>query len=203
MKYFFWMIVLVLFCAGGCGKALIPKPDQSGEIDLHSRIISKKMGGAKVSVQTHEWQFNPSELEQYFTPFLFLVRNESESKIPVSLNSIYLVDTGGNQLKPLQPSEVEKTMTDRGYVMTPTAHLGIGMGGYHSMFGMGFTFPLNSARPLGSDIASLALPEGDILPGATVRGFVYFQRTPPAGDSLKLHIEMNQTAEDYYFLLKR
>jgi hypothetical protein len=198
-----WVLILLFFFLNGCGMAIVPKPDQTGQIDLHSRIITKKVGGVSVSVQTHEWQFNPPELEQYFTPFLFLIRNETENKVSVNLKAIYLVDTGGNQLKPLAPFEVERTMMDRGYVITPSARLGMGVGGHRSFFGMGFEFPLNSPRPMGSDIASLSLPEGDILPGAAVRGFVYFQRSAPAGDSLKLHLEINQAAEDFYFLLTR
>ncbi len=198
-----WAFIVLFVFLSGCGTAIVPKPDQTGQVDLHSRIITKKVGGVSVSVQTHEWQFNPPELEQYFTPFLFLIRNETENKVSVNLKAIYLVDTGGNQFKPVVSYEVERTMADRGYVMTPSAHLGVGMGGYRSFFGMGFDFPLNSPRPMGSDITSLSLPEGDILPGAAVRGFVYFQRSAPAGDSMKLHLEINQAAEDFYFLLKR
>jgi hypothetical protein len=203
MKKYFWSLLALIIFTTGCGTAIVPKPDQTGEIDLQSRIITKKVGGASVSVQTHEWQFNPSELEQFFTPFLFLIRNETEKKVPVSLKSIYLIDPAGNQLQPLTPFEVERTLADRGYVVTPSAHLGIGMGGHRSFFGLGFDIPLNSPRPMGSDITSLSLPEGEILPGATVRGFVYFKRTAPAGDSLKLHMEINQAVEDFYFLLKR
>lgn len=198
-----WAFTLLFVFLTGCGVAIVPKPDQTGQIDLQSRIITKKIGGVSVSVQTHEWQFNPPELEQYFTPFLFLIRNETENKISVNLKGIFLVDPAGNQLKPLPPYEVEKSLMDRGYVMTPSAHLGIGMGGHHSFFGMGLEFPLNSPRPMGSDIASLSLPEGDVLPGAAVRGFVYFQRTAPAGESLKIHFEINQSSEEFYFLLKR
>jgi hypothetical protein len=198
-----WAFIFLLFYLSGCGVAIVPKPDQTGQIDLQSRIITKKVGGVSVSVQTHEWQFNPPELEQYFTPFLFLIRNETENKISLNLKGIFLVDPVGNQFKPVISSEVEKSMMDRGYVITPSARLGMGMGGHRSFVGIGLDFPLNSSRPMGSDIASLSLPEGEVLSGAAVRGFVYFQRAVPAGDSLKIHFEINQASEEFYFLLKR
>ena len=199
----FSAVLVLIMLMSGCGPTLVPKPDQTGLVDLPSGIITKKVGGVSVSVQTRQWEYNPSELEQFFLPFLLLVRNETDQKVLLNLKMIYLVDGGGNQTQPLPPPEVERTMMDRGYVMTPSAHLGVGMGGHHSFFGMGFEFPINSPRPLGSDIVSLSLPEGEILPGSAVRGFVYFNRIPPAGGTLKLHLEINRSSEDYYFLLRR
>ncbi|MBI1821193.1 MAG: hypothetical protein HY036_05390 [Nitrospirae bacterium] len=195
-------LVLTLF-VGGCGVAIVPKPDQTGEVDLHSNIITKKVGGAAVSVQTQEWQFYPGDLEQYYTPLLLLIKNGTENKLEFAQKFLNLLDSGGNQFQPVPPVEVERTFIDRGYPVSSSAHIGIGSGGYSSFFGFAFNFPFYPSPPPVSDISLLALHEGDILPGATVRGFVYFRKVVPTEGTLKLHLEINQAAEDFYFIVKR
>ncbi len=202
IKYFL-IVCLVFFFSGGCARAIVPIPDQSGEVDLRSSIVTKKIGGAAVSVQTQEWHFIPSELDQVYTPVLFLIKNGTENKINFSLKSLYLIGDSGNQVQPTPPSEVEKTFIDRGVIFTPSAHIGVGSGGYSSFFGLGLDFPLYPPPPAGSDISLLAIQEGDILPGAMIRGFAYFKQTSFAGGKMTLHVEVNQASEDFYFLVKK
>ncbi|MHB8484074.1 MAG: hypothetical protein ACYDBV_15365 [Nitrospiria bacterium] len=203
-----WGFIFLILFLEGCGVVLVPKPDQAGEIDLHSNIITKKVGGAGISVQTQEWHFSPGDLEDYYTPFLLLIKNETANKIEFSQKSLNLLDGRGNQFQPVLPVEVERTFINRGYPFASSAQIGIGSGGYSS-FGFGLNFPLYPPPPVYpssppvSDISLLALHEGEILPGATVRGFVYFRKVPPVEGSLKLHVEVNQASEDFYFILKR
>ncbi|MBI3605825.1 MAG: hypothetical protein HY202_07355 [Nitrospirae bacterium] len=202
-KKYFLIVFLSFLFAGGCARGLVPKPDQTGDVDLRSSIVTKKIGGASVSVQTQEWHFVPSELDQFYTPVLFLIKNSTENKISFSLKSLYLIGDSGNQFQPTPPSEVEKTFIDRGYIFTPSAHIGIGSGGYSSFFGLGLDFPLYPPPPAGSDISLLAIQEGEILPGAVIRGFAYFKQTSFAGGEMTLHVEMNQASDDFYFLVKK
>src|ERR1700693_41035 len=115
IKTFWGSLALVIsISAASCAPALVPMAEQSGDIDLQNRIVTKKVGGALVSIQTQEWQFIPTDLEQYFTAFFFLIRNESDKSVELSLKNIAMVDGRGNQWMPVVPREIEKEYYGRG-----------------------------------------------------------------------------------------
>lgn len=200
----FWgsLALAVCFSATGCAPALLPVAEQNGDIDLQNRIVTKKFGGTRVSIQTQEWRFNPTDLEQYYTAFLFLIRNESDKSIELSLKNIAMVDVRGNQSMPVAPREIEKEYYDRGIGPPGSGYFSFGSGGRSSMFGLGVQVPIGSSPPI-LDVSILSLHEGGIVPGAQIRGFVYFRKVLPEDEPFLLHLEFNQSGEDFHFIRKR
>lgn len=203
IKTFWGSLALVIsISTAGCAPALVPREEQSGDIDLQNRIVTKKVGGARVSIQTQEWRFNPTDLEQYYTAFLFLIRNESDKSIELSLKNIAMVDIRGNQWMPVVPREIEREYYTRGPGPAGSGSFSFGSGGRSSMFGLGVQVPLGSSPPI-LDVSILSLHEGGIVPGAQIRGFVYFRKVLPEDEPFLLHLEFNQSGEDFHFIRKR
>src|SRR3990172_4884401 len=96
------VLITCLFLVS-CAPRIIPRSGQPGLVDLKSNIITKEKDGIKVSVQTEEWHYPPYALIDYFTPFLFLIRNNTENKISVKYRVFFLLKGRRNKFDPFPP----------------------------------------------------------------------------------------------------
>jgi hypothetical protein len=200
-----WIVVLLVVLIAGCAPKIIPKLPQGGEIDSVSSIITKKGTGISVSIQTEAWSFEPYYLTDYFTPFLFLIRNDTDQKVPIRLPEFVLFDEQGNQFNAVPPEGVETMILARDLY---------GRGASTSFFfryedihpstgvGVGVEFPAYVRRPF-SNISLLALTDGEIHPKSQVRGFIYFKKATTYGQHLKLKVNVSGFAEDFDFEVKK
>ena len=199
-----WVVlVLTGLLIGGCVPRLIPKASQVGQIDMESNIITKEKEGIRVSVQTQEWSYEPYTLEDYFTPFLFLIKNGTDQKVPLKLADWVLFDEHGNQFNAIPPEGVDLVMTSRDLY---------GRGVYPSVYfryeetrapySVGFELPAYLRRPF-SNITLLGLTEGEIYPKSQVRGFVYFKKATTYGQNLRVKVHINGFEEEFEFELKK
>lgn len=197
------LVLWMVWIGAGCAPKIVPKIPQSGQIDLESNIITKEAKGVRVSVQTQEWAFAPYDLESYFTPFLFLIKNDTDGKIGVKGSEIVLFDEEGNQYNGIPPEGVEMVMATRDLY---------GRGPYPSVFfryeesrppyTLGFEFPAYLRRPF-SNVSLLSLPDGEIHPKSQIRGFVYFRKATTYGKTLRLKVPVDGFEEEFEFEVRK
>lgn len=151
--------------------------------------------GVRVVATVDEWRWNPPELDEFVTPILLRVENNSDHTVRIRLKDIRLVSSKGVRLAALPPyrvrGEAKRTVrsgvyaVDRFYVAPylypyyrryPRAPFFF----YHDSFYYYRTYyPLyrTYSIPLPTqDMLDRALPEGALEPGGTATGYVYFQR---------------------------
>ena len=194
-----WCLALVL--AWGCAPKIVPKVPQEGKIDLESNIITKSRNGITISVQTEEWNFPPYDLEQFFTPFLFLIRNDTDERVKLDLAEFVLFDDQGNQYNAMPPGLVEGILTYRNlYGQMPRIFFR-----YEEIrppYTLGFEFPAFVQRPL-TNVTLLGLLPGEIFPHSQVRGFVYFRKATTYGKALRLRVHLDGVEETFEFVIQR
>lgn len=200
----FLLVLGIILCSflTACAPRIIPKPDQSGIIDLESNIITKEKGGVKVSVQTEEWRYAPYSVNDFFTPFLFLVRNNTESKISVKYSGFILFDEYGNQYEAIPPEGVEYMMVARDIYGERYPDIFFRFEETRPPYTYGFEIPAYMRRPF-SNVSLLGLPEAVIHPNSQVRGFVYFRKAVTYGKGLRLRVELDGFEEEFVFEIKK
>lgn len=190
------LLLLFLFLlSSGCATRIVPKPLQPGDVDLSSNIITKEKDGIRISVQSMEWSYYPYNLDDFYTPMLLLIRNNTDKNINFKITDLVLVDEKGNQFNAADPSIVERIMAPRGYGQGPYPPPFF-YGGYLPPPGIGY-YPF-----IPSDITLLSISEGNILPGAQVRGFIYFKRVAAYGKNLKLKANIDGMSEEFEFEIR-
>src|SRR3989304_586658 len=107
----FLLISLVL--SVGCGLKVVPKPDQTGEVDLESNIVTKEKDGVRISVQTMEWRYEPYYLDAVYTPFLVLIKNGTNNNLSVQYSDFVLIDGQGIQHGDDEAEKVERLFYSR------------------------------------------------------------------------------------------
>ncbi len=190
-----FLLLLLFLLSSGCTTRIVPKPLQPGDVDLNSNIISKEREGIRISVQSMEWKYYPYNLDDFYTPMLFLIRNNTDKKVSFKASDLVLVDDKGNQFNAVDPGIVERIMTPRGYgqgIYPPSFYYG----GYLPPPGIGYY----SMAP--TDITLLSISEGDIFPGSQVRGFIYFRKAVTYGKNIRLKANIGATSEEFEFEIR-
>lgn len=190
------LFLLFLFLlSSGCATKIVPKPLQSGDIDINSNIITKEKDGIRISVQSMEWNYYPYNLEDFYTAMLLLIRNNTDKNIGFKITDFVLLDERGNQFDAVDPSIVERIMAPRGYGQGPYPPP-FYYGGYSPPPGIGY-YPF---RP--TDITLLSISDGNILSGAQIRGFIYFKRVATHGKNLKMKASISGISEEFEFEIR-
>ena len=195
-------LVIALSFITACAPKIIPRPSQEGSVDLESNIITKEKGGVKISVQTEEWRFPPYSLNDYFTPFLFLIRNNTENKMSIKYNGFILFDEHGNQYEAVSPGNIEYMMGSRDLYGNTYPDVFFRFEETRPPYTYGLEAPAYLRKPF-SNISLLSLPETVIYPNSQVRGFVYFRKAITYGKGLKLRVELDGFADEFEFDIKK
>lgn len=196
-------IASLIFCSfiTACAPRIIPRTGQSGLVDVESNIITKEKSGIKMSVQTEEWRYPPYALNDYFTPFLFLIRNNTENKIAIKYSGFLLFDEHGNQFEAIPPEGAEYMMATRD-LYGDRADIFFRFEETRPPYTYGFEVPAYLRKPF-SNISILSLPEALIYPNSQVRGFVYFRKAITYGKGLRLRVELDGVEEEFEFDIKK
>ena len=185
-----------------CAPRIIPRADQSGFVDAEDNIITKEKAGIRVSVRTEEWRYTPYAINDYFTPFLFLIRNNTGEKVAVKYSGLMLFDEHGNQFEAVPPEGVEYMMASRDLYGDRGTDLFFRYEETRPPYTYGLEVPAYLRRPF-SNISILSLPDAPIYPNSQVRGFVYFRRAITYGKALKLRVELGDFQEEFEFDIKK
>ncbi len=206
MKYYhkFLPVIGIILCSFlvACAPKIIPMSEQPGAIDLESNIITREKDGIRVSIQTEEWQYPPYSLTDYFTPFLFLIRNNKDTRVPVRYSGLILFDEHGNQFEAIPPEGIEYRMVTKDLYGGRYPDMLFRFEETRPPYTYGFEIPTYLRRPF-SNISILALPEGLIYPNSQVRGFVYFRKAVTYGENLRLRVEIDGFEEEFEFIIEQ
>lgn len=156
--------------------------------------------GVTVTASVGEWRWNPSDLDDFVTPILIEVDNNSDRSVRIRLKDIRLVGDNGTYLAALPPYQVRGKTTrtveshayrqDGFYVATHVHPYYPGYprsrhhyyhpnyyyySTYHPVY---HTYTINLPT---MEMLQRALPEGALAPQGRAMGFVYFERLQRKG----------------------
>jgi hypothetical protein len=188
----------LVIMGSACGGVLvIPEPNQGGQVDLPSRLVSKELHGIQITVQSMAWRYDPYYLEDYFTPLLVFIRNTTDEPLSVQYQDFVLVDDRGNQYNAITPQMVDRALKGRGapYPYPPPI--------YYPLAPMGFVpYGYEPYPAYYADIMLLSLHETKVVPHAQVRGFLYFQKATVEGQRLTLTASVGGRSQEFQFSIQ-
>jgi len=149
--------------------------------------IVQEMPSLRVSVEAEAWNGRPRNLPDYVLPFLIMLTNTGTAPVALTRADFVLLDDANRQYLPLAPSEVVTLLGGRssGVGVSPSVGVSGSTAGSTSV-GVGLGVLLGGYGAETRDVIPQALPEGPILPGAEVKGFVYFLRPALGYKSLRV-----------------
>ncbi len=179
-----------------CGIAVIPEPDQGGQVDAAARLVVKEAGGIQVAVQSMAWRFDPYYLDEYFTPLLVFIRNKTDAPLSIHYEDFVLVDDRGNQFNAVAPQLVDRAVKRSGAAYPPPY--------YPPLLNAPFPpYGYESYPYRYADVLMLALQETKVVPHAQVRGFVYFQQATAEGGHFTLTVSLAGKPQEFHFSIQR
>ena len=177
------LATLALLAACASGPALQPAMTSA------PGPVTQEVPGLQVSVDSRAWQGRPRNLTDRILPFLIQVRNSGTAPLAFVRSDFLLLDETNRQYLPLAPTDVVSALGGQpsGTVVSPSVGVATGSGG--TAFGLGLGVYLGGPYGADSDTRDIipqALPEGPLVPGAEMRGFLYFPIPTPGYRTLRL-----------------
>jgi hypothetical protein len=171
------LLALIAACAGPT-----PRP----QTRTGTGAIVQEMPSLHVSVEAEAWNGQPRNLPEYILPFLVILQNTGTAPVAVTRADFFLLDDANRQYLPLAPSEVVTLLGGRasGVGVSPSVGVSGSTAGSTSV-GVGLGILLGGYGADTRDVIPLGLPEGPILPGAEVKGFLYFPHPAPGYKGLR------------------
>ena len=140
------------------GAACIPAGELVAVDGGHRMIARDPQTGISVVLTTGAWQGIPSDLDEQVSVLHVLVANMGTKPIRLAPGDIDMIDERG----------FRRDLLDAGGSFVQA---GQSDGGYHP----GRSLDYGRIEWVGGDVASSALPWGVLLPGTSMRGYVYFE----------------------------
>jgi len=221
--------LLIFLTAYGCATKFIPVAVPGGMINERRGSLTINKGGIAVTAEAEALYRTPYNLENYFTPFRVVIRNETGRHIRISLDDFILLDEKGNQYNAYSPEKMaEIVKSDPDYVVQPPLALlplygnhstlasfppqghNYGIPYYDQAFGR-WVSPYDyysrdsrffSGETLMQDIFLTALPVGRIINGAQVFGNVYFRTDMLDVSQARVHVTIEGIEFELPFLVK-
>jgi hypothetical protein len=149
--------------------ACIPSGELVAIDGSHRMVARDPQSGITVVLTTGAWQGIPSDLDDQITVLHVLVANMGNRPVRLAPGDINLVDERGfrRELLDAGGSFVQAGQNDSGY---------------HP----GRSLDFGRIEWVGGDVASSALPWGVLVPGTSMRGYVYFDRVDLRGNAATL-----------------
>lgn len=180
-------LALVVACAG---------PTLRPQTPTGTGAIVQEMPPLRLSVQADAWDGRPRSLPNYVLPFLIVLKNTGTGSVNITLADFLLLDDAIRQYLPIAPSEVVALLGGRGSGVGVSPSVGVsGSSAGGTSVGLGLGILLGGTDTDTRDVIPQALPEGAILPGAEVRGFVYFPRPVSRYKTLRLVVAPRELAD--------
>ena len=194
----FVMIVSLGFLFYSCSSETILRP--SGSAKVNNETAKTQVDGITITSRTESWNGNP-EVENYVTPVLVTIKNNSKNPVRISYDKFALVAQNGKRYSALPPFQVSGTIDNPVvYNATPITAPGFAYNNfliapyyaevypdldaydgdyyfdpmyYNNYYGYWSTFQYSLPTP---GMITKALPEGVLNKGGSVTGFLYFQK---------------------------
>ncbi len=225
----FTLLFLILLTAYGCATKIIPVAVPGGLINERRGSLTISKGGIAVTAEAEALYRTPYNLENYFTPFRVVIRNETGRQIRISYDDFILLDEKGNQYNVYSPEKMaEIVKSDPDYAVRPpitvlpvyanqstlspfsTNGIYTAMPYYDQARGH-WSYPYDfyrrdsrfmSGETLMQDIFLTALPVGRIIDGAQVFGNVYFRTDMRDVSQARVHVTIEGIEFELPFLVK-
>jgi hypothetical protein len=164
--------------------------------------------GVEVTAAAGAWRGWPSTLPRLVTPIHVTLANRGAVPVRVDVTSFVLALPDGGRLAAVLPADVRAVVAERPRAEAPGA--GVTLGPTREGSGAGWAVNEPALDPRAdptleperrwelpsADMVALALPEGVVPPGETVRGFVYFERGPPAVGPVTLVVPLQDATRE-------
>ncbi|MBI3084430.1 MAG: hypothetical protein HYY88_01650 [candidate division NC10 bacterium] len=171
---------LALF--SGCGGPTLRPATSVG-----TGAIVQEAPGLRISVEAEGWHGRPRSLPDHVLPFLVQLKNTGSAQVTIQRTDFVLLDDSNRQYVPLAPSEVVTLLGGRASGVGVSPSVGVsGSTAGSTVFGVGLGISLGGSGTDTRDVIPQALPEGPLLAGAEIKGFVYFPRPAVGYKSLRL-----------------
>jgi len=173
--------LIILFLAvqflGGCGFAVVPKPTATATLNPIDNSLTEAKDGVSVTARVQDLEVAPYQMVDNITSFYVVIDNRTGQTISLPLDSFLLIDTEGNQYRPIEPGSIQSMVSRDSTYLIPYPYVG-----YYYLEDKeksAFFNTFNSSLPYYAenypqDIFTDALPAGSIIPGAKISGKVYF-----------------------------
>lgn len=178
----------LLGLAVALGLAACARPALVPDVPGAAGPILQEVPGLQVAVEIGAWNARPSSLADTVLPLLVTLGNTGNRPLVLARQDFALLDQGNRQYSSIHPVDVAAMFGGgggSGVGITPSVGVA-GSSGGHSIFGGGLGVTFGSWGSDTRDIIPLALAEGPVQPGATVRGFLYFPRPAPDSRAVRL-----------------
>lgn len=171
-----------LVLAGGCAGPTLRPATSAG-----TGAVVQEAAGLRISVEAEAWHGRPRSLPEHILPFLVLLKNTGSAPVTIQRTDFLLLDDANRQYVPLTPAEVVTLLGGRASGVGVSPSVGVsGSTAGSTVFGVGLGIALGGSGAEIRDVIPQALPEGPILAGAEIKGFIYFPRPAPGYKSLRL-----------------
>ncbi len=178
----------LLALAASLGLTACAQPALVPDVPGAAGPIIQEVPGLQVAVEIGAWNARPSSLPDTVLPLLVTLSNTGNRPLTVARQDFALLDPVNRQYASIHPADVAAMFGGgggSGVGITPSVGVA-GSSGGHSVFGGGLGVTFGSWGTDTRDIIPLALAEGPVHPGATVRGFLYYPRPAPDCPGVRL-----------------
>jgi hypothetical protein len=164
--------LLLLFLILSCAKKVLIPVGNGVEVDPDKGVAIYRDEWVRIKVKANAWDGYPSSLPDRLLPLYMEIENLSDEKVVIRREEILLIDDRGNQYNALDPKEAAE-------VVRGSSRIGVSFGfavGTPS-YGLGWLAGAPYTTDV-EDVINKAFIPGTLLPGAKLKGFLYFQRLP-------------------------
>jgi len=191
-------VLAFILLLSGCGITIVPRPQTpDARVNPADRSITETRNGLELSARVQELSVGSYGVSDNITSFYLVVINHRQAAVSLPLESLYLFDDQGTQLRPLSPEKVLATLDRQSNYLIPYPYVGY----YYledsrravSTDAMGSSLPYYASNHP-QELLDEALPVAPILPGARVAGMIYFPVDLATKKSIELRIYLPGTS---------
>jgi hypothetical protein len=177
MKNLSLCILIALTILAGCSIKIVPEPVSSGMINEKERSITLTKDSTVVTIAPVDPDMLNYNLESMVASFIVEIQNNGDKEISFDNESFILIDSNKRQYYSLTPEKMRQMLAKDTYYLLPYPYVGF----YYleDYERAAFKNSTNTNLPYyfeirPQDIYTKSLPYEAIIPGARIKGLVYF-----------------------------
>ncbi len=209
------VLLSVVILTSGCAYGLRANRTYI-KIDPQNISTPKLANKVNFSISANVWKGEPKRLRRHLIPFFIEVQNNTDKNIIISEADFILLDENRNQFNALSPeraANIVKSAEQKRFRIYPRISIGIGTSFHHDRFHYyghhhhpfyrpyyyydDYPYPYyrrQDYEPDLEDIYAKALSTGVIRPGATLSGYIFFNKI--SRDTKELTLEIGYTEKE-------